>query len=101
IEYIIIDGLSTDNTVKIAESYKEKFSKKNYSYKIISEKDQGIYEAMNKGIKITTGEIVGMINSDDWYELDAVEKVAEKYVETNFDLMYADIRLIKQGNVKV
>ena len=65
-DYTIIDGLSSDGTVKLAESYREKFAERNISYKIISEKDNGIYDAMNKGIAATDGDIVGIINSDDY-----------------------------------
>lgn len=76
IEYIVIDGASKDDTVKIIEEYKSKF---NGRLKVISEPDDGMYYAMNKGIKIASGEIVGIINSDDWYEEDAVSKVVKKY----------------------
>ena len=94
IEYIIVDGLSKDNTVKIAESYREKFEQKGYIYKIISEMDQGMYDAINKGINLSSGVIVGNINSDDWYETDAVEKMVEVYKNTNFDFFYADLRMV-------
>lgn len=101
IEYIIVDGLSTDSTFEIAKSFEHKFFEKNYSFKIISEKDNGIYDAMNKGIRLAEGDIIGMINSDDWYELNAIDKVVKKYNETHFDLMYADLRLIKENNEKI
>ncbi|GKX65532.1 glycosyltransferase family 2 protein [Inconstantimicrobium mannanitabidum] len=76
IEYIIIDGMSTDNTLNIVEKYKPLF---NGRLTVVSEKDSGIYNAMNKGIKRATGELIGIINSDDWYELDAVENVVNNY----------------------
>lgn len=102
IEYLIIDGASKDNTVAIAEEYKEKFAEKGYEYKIISEKDNGIYDAMNKGINMASGEIVGIINSDDWYEPIAVETAVNTYNEEQYDLFYADINLIKaNGQVMV
>lgn len=75
IEYIIIDGGSTDNTLKIIEAHKNHFSC------IVSEPDKGLYDAMNKGIRKAKGELVGMINSDDWYELNAVEDVVRAYLE--------------------
>lgn len=96
-EYIIVDGKSTDNTVEIAESFRERFEQKGIGYRVISEKDNGIYEAMNKGIAMAEGEIVGMINSDDWYEPNALEVVAETYQKEHFDMMYADINLIKEN----
>jgi len=74
IEYIIIDGGSTDNTMLIIEENKDVVSK------WISEQDRGIYDAMNKGISMASGELIGMINSDDWYELDTVEIMANAFV---------------------
>lgn len=71
IEYNIVDGASTDRTVEIATQYKDDFEAKGIKYIITSEKDKGIYDAMNKGIARSHGEIVGLINSDDWYETDA------------------------------
>lgn len=70
IEYLIIDGKSTDNTLDIIKEYEVKFAEKGIVYRYISEPDGGIYDAINKGIKMATGEWVGIINSDDWYELD-------------------------------
>ena len=61
LEYIIIDGASTDNTLEIVKEYKDKISK------MVSEKDGGIYEAMNKGIELASGDVVGILNSDDVY----------------------------------
>ncbi len=85
VEYIIIDGASKDRTVEIASGYKEAFEKKGYSYKIISEPDHGIYDAMNKGIRNSTGEIIGIINSGDFYQPDAIETVVKTYLEEPFD----------------
>lgn len=96
IEYIIVDGESKDNTLQIAESYKSAFEQKGMSYRIISEKDKGMYDAINKGICLARGEIIGNINSDDWYELDAVEKTVRFFEQTGCDLMYADLRMIKK-----
>jgi len=73
IEYIIIDGKSKDRTVEIINKYKDKISK------IVSKPDKGIYDAMNKGIKIANSEIIGVLNSDDLY---ADEKVVEEVVKT-------------------
>lgn len=99
IEYHIVDGASTDDTVQIAEGYRAQFEEKGIAYIITSEPDKGIYDAMNKGIARSTGVIVGLINSDDWYELDALEKVAAFYDRTGFDMMYADLNIIKpSGN---
>lgn len=101
IEYILVDGASKDDTVQIAKSYEEQFRQKGYIYRIISEKDKGIYDAMNKGIRMATGQIVGMINSDDWYEPHAVQTVAETYEKTPFDMFYADLNLIKDNGTVI
>jgi len=73
IEYIIIDGGSTDRTLDVIQKYKE-----HLAY-FISEPDNGLYDAMNKGISVANGQLIGMINSDDWYELDAIESIVGVY----------------------
>ena len=75
IEYIIIDGGSRDGTVEIIKRYQDKISF------WISEPDMGIYDAMNKGISYAKGDYIGIINSDDCYELDAIEKIVSKIKE--------------------
>ncbi|MBN1967940.1 MAG: glycosyltransferase [Candidatus Delongbacteria bacterium] len=75
-EYIIIDGASTDSTVDIIKSYIDKFDGK---LSFVSEKDNGIYDAMNKGISKTNGQLIGIINSDDWYEENTLEILEECY----------------------
>lgn len=92
-EYFIIDGVSNDDTVKIAESLRNQAEEKGINLVIVSEPDNGIYDAMNKGIKMCSGEVIGMINSDDYYELDALDKVNKVYMEKGFDLFYADLRM--------
>lgn len=92
-EYIIVDGCSSDKTVEIAESFRKTAEEKGISLVVISEPDNGIYDAMNKGIRKSCGDIVGMINSDDYYEPDALEKVNEVYESKGFDLFYADINM--------
>ena len=97
IEYLIIDGASKDKTVEIAESYKEAFAQKGIDYKIFSEPDKGIYDAMNKGIAKATGELIGLINSGDFYEPQMVETAVKAYDEKPYDIFYADINLIKDN----
>ena len=91
IEYIIIDGGSTDGTVELLEKYDE------YIDYWVSEKDSGIYDAMNKGISKATGEIVGLINADDWYEKDAVANVVENFINSNSDVVHGSMRIIKES----
>ena len=79
IEYILIDGASTDRTVEIAESFRPRFEEKNMPFTVISEPDKGMYDALNKGTRAAHGELVGQINSDDWYEPDAVETMVNLY----------------------
>ncbi len=101
-EYIVMDGGSTDRTLDILEEYRPLFAEKNIPFLVVSEPDRGIYDAMNKGIARCTGTIVGMINSDDWYERDAVETVASTYERSPFDMMYADLRMIlRNGNTGI
>lgn len=88
-EYIIIDGGSTDGTLSIIEEYIPQFEGK-LSY--ISEKDTGIYNAMNKGIRRCKGELIGIINSDDWYEPDALEHAAEAYSGEPYEVVYGMLR---------
>lgn len=95
IEYWIIDGKSSDGTVAVAEKYQVAMQEKGIDYHIVSEPDHGIYDAMNKGIRLATGDIIGILNSDDWYEPVAVERAVETFCETGCELMYADIRMYK------
>ncbi len=102
IEYRIVDGCSSDETVQIAKQYEPLFAEKNIKYVITSEPDNGIYDAMNKGITDATGELIGIINSDDCYKPDAVETAVKTYSESGFDYFYADINLVKaDGSVIV
>lgn len=99
-EYFVIDGLSTDRTMEIADGYREKFAVRGVDYRIVSEKDHGLYDAMNKGIAMTSGAVVGLINSDDWYEKDAVETVIRQYEKEPFDMMYADLNMIQNERIR-
>jgi len=94
IEYIIIDGSSTDNTLKIINEYKDKINI------IISEKDEGLYDAMNKGIKIANGNIIGTLNSDDYfYSNSIISNIAKTFLEhKNLDAVYGNIIFKKNNN---
>ena len=76
VEHILIDGGSTDTTLDIADSYKENIAK------LVSEPDQGIYDAMNKGIQMATGEVIGILNADDYYPSnDVLLRVEEVFAD--------------------
>lgn len=83
-EYVIIDGLSQDRTLDIISNYKEAFGNK---LVVVSEKDNGIYNAINKGINKCSGEIIGILNSDDYYSPNTLESVAKKYEHENYPLI--------------
>lgn len=96
IEYIIIDGASTDKTAELARSYQDQFdSTPGRSLLVISEPDKGMYDALNKGAKLAHGVLVGQINADDWYELDAVEIMVRFYQQYNYDFAWGNIKLHK------
>ncbi|MGN1196325.1 MAG: glycosyltransferase family 2 protein [Acetatifactor sp.] len=100
IEYIIIDGASTDGTMDVAKSYQERFDAKDgRTLIIISEPDKGMYDALNKGAKLASGVLVGQTNADDYYELDAVESMVNLYMEKHYDVAWGSINVIKpSGN---
>ena len=90
IEHIIIDGGSSDDTMKIVDQF-------HHVAKKISEKDQGIYHAMNKGIDMSTGDIVGILNADDIYaHKDILQKVAILFEDESIDAVYGDLIFVDQ-----
>lgn len=84
-EYIIIDGASKDSTVEKVKSFIPAFEEKGVEVRIISEKDNGVYDAMNKGIKLAKGQLIGITNSDDWYEDCALEVMWSKFTDGSVD----------------
>lgn len=93
-EYIIVDGNSNDKTLDIIEEYRKNFGDR---LKVISEKDNGIYDAMNKGIKMASGILIGIVNSDDFYECDALENIYKIYNNEKYAIIYGLIRKILNG----
>lgn len=103
IEYIVIDGRSNDRTVDIIKEYESKFLEVGYRYIYLSEKDEGMYDAMNKGIKMASGKLIGILNSDDWYEKNTIEKVVNNYrANISGDIFMGAIRVLngKQEIIK-
>ncbi|MEI8137966.1 MAG: glycosyltransferase family 2 protein [Bacteroidota bacterium] len=93
IEYIIVDGGSTDGTLEIIEKYKNKISK------FISEKDNGLYDALNKGIDLATGDVIGILHSDDFYtDNNVVQKYVNTFIKNNSEAVYADLFYVDKDN---
>lgn len=93
IEYIVIDGASTDGTLAIIRRYEDKISK------IISEEDKGVYDAMNKGLRIASGDVIGFLNSDDLYfDNKIIEKVASIFKKYSVDSLYGDLIYVDRNS---
>ena len=95
LEYIIIDGGSEDNTVVKINEYKDRISH------FISEKDNGLYDAMNKGIKMATGEVIGILNSDDLYQdFDVINDVMKQFNnDIDLDILYGNLVYVKTDDI--
>lgn len=93
IEHIVIDGGSTDGTVDIINKYRSDIAK------LISERDDGIYDAMNKGIGFATGEVIGILNADDFYpDSGVLEKVAQVFENEHIESCYGDLEYVNAVN---
>jgi glycosyltransferase involved in cell wall biosynthesis len=90
LQYIVVDGASTDDTVAIVESYRPQFGER---LVVISEKDQGLYDAMNKGIALATGDVIGILNSDDQYLPGTIAAVETRFEEQDADIVYGDVEV--------
>lgn len=94
IEYIVVDGASTDGSMRIINEYKDKICR------IISEPDNGMYEALNKGFRASTGDVVGMIHAGDrLYDHLVVEKIARYYESNDVDVTYGHSKLVDGNDV--
>jgi len=95
IEYLVVDGASTDGTFEIVKSYGNKISK------FISEKDEGVYDAMNKGIQMASGGIIGILNSDDVYlNNEVLSTVVNQFKEKKVDSVFADLVYVNGNNLQ-
>ncbi len=97
IEYIVVDGASKDGTIDVVRKYEDRISK------FVSEKDKGIYDAMNKGIKMATGDVVGILNADDFfYSNDTISKIAQAFKNDHkLDATIADIVFVNENNDRI
>lgn len=96
-EYIIKDGGSKDNTLDIVNEYTPKFGDK---LKVISAPDQGIYDAMNVGVQTATGDVIGILNSDDFYTSDdALQVIADIFAKNDIDATYGDIHFVNDNDL--
>jgi glycosyltransferase involved in cell wall biosynthesis len=94
IEHIIIDGASKDNTLEIINNLPNRVTK------IVSEPDKGIYDAMNKGIKAATGDVIGILNSDDFFTSDnIIETVVENFKNCDIDALYGDVHFVNPDDI--
>ena len=95
IEYIVIDGASTDKTMDIVHRYADQIDKR------VSEPDKGIYDAMNKGIRLASGDIVGILNADDTYDTEKViEKVVEKMKQSGADCLWGNLVYVDRKDTR-
>jgi glycosyltransferase involved in cell wall biosynthesis len=95
VEHIVIDGASTDGTVDIIRRYTDQLAK------VVSEPDQGIYDAMNKGIKLATGDVIGLLNADDVFQDESVlQQVALAHADQELDAVYADLVYVKRETLQ-
>lgn len=105
VEHIIKDGGSKDDTLEICKSFEQKYytdGDKGRTINILSDKDKGIYDAMNQGIEAATGDVIGILNSDDFYTSDDVlARVAEEFAnDPELEAVYGDIHFVKDENLK-
>ncbi len=97
IEYIIVDGASSDSTLSIVDEYQRKIAK------VISEEDSGLYDAMNKGVLAATGDVLGILNSDDVYSGNTViSDIVQSFIENQHcDLVFGDVVFVKPNNLDI
>ena len=105
VEHIIKDGGSKDDTLGICKNFEQKYytdGDKGRTINILSDKDKGIYDAMNQGVKAATGDVIGILNSDDFYTSDDVlARVAEEFEKNpQLEAVYGDIHFVKDENLK-
>ena len=95
IEWIVVDGLSNDRTVELIQSNSE------FITKWVSEKDNGIYDALNKGLGLASGDIIGFLHSDDFFaEDDTINNIVEKFIKSNANAVYGDLEYVQSEDTQ-
>ena len=94
VEYIIVDGASSDRTMTIVDEYKDRIAV------TVSEPDKGIYDAMNKGIALASGDVIGFLNADDFYiNNKSISSIVNEFNKENVDIVYGDVVYVKPDNL--
>jgi len=94
IEHIVIDGASTDGTLEVIKANADRVTT------LLSEPDSGIYDAMNKGVKLATGDVIGLLNADDVFHDDTIiSQVVEAHRDEDIDACYADLVYVKENEI--
>lgn len=94
IEHIVVDGKSSDNTMEIISQFP-------HIAKVVSERDEGLYDALNKGIQMATGDIVGVLHSDDFFtDTDVISKVVQNFDVDKVDMIHGDVQYVKPNDIK-
>lgn len=101
-EYLVFDGCSTDKTLEVISEYEQQFIKRGINFRCVSEKDTGLYNAMNKGIRAATGDFISFLNAGDWYQEDALFNINKFYKEKSFDMTYGGLNYVNpNGTVTI
>lgn len=101
VDYVVVDGASSDGTLDIIKRYQSEFQSRGSQFRWISEPDDGIYHAMNKGIAMAQGDIIGILNSDDFHEPHTLQVIADAYVEhPDAGIFYGILRVL-QGDLEI
>lgn len=93
IQYLVIDGKSTDRTLEILQKYQQVDPR----LRVVSEKDNSMTEALNRGLRLAEGEIIATLNADDWYELGTVEEVVQVYQIQTFPCLMANTQFVSES----
>ena len=96
IEYLIIDGGSTDHSLQIIEKYQAKISQ------FISEPDEGMYDAINKGIQLATGDVIGLLHADDFFaDYEVISKIVQKFDDSDIEAVYGDLEYVNAKTLEI